>query len=140
MSRFSPMGSAVLVAVMALAACAPEGGDDAATVAGDAGEAQAPAAAAPAAADSDAAGIGDAYLGYAHARQACARCHAIAEYETESPDPEAPTFVSVVNQPETTADSLRTWLRSSHPTMPDFIIKPERIEDLVAYIMSLKTS
>jgi len=34
--------------------------------------------------------------------------------------------------------ALNVWLHTSHPTMPNFIIDPDRIDDLIAYIATLK--
>ena len=33
---------------------------------------------------------------------------------------------------------INVWLHTSHPTMPNLIIEPDRVADLIAYIGSLK--
>jgi hypothetical protein len=38
-----------------------------------------------------------------------------------------------------TARALAVWLQTSHPTMPDFIIPPGDMDNVIAYIMSLRT-
>jgi hypothetical protein len=43
----------------------------------------------------------------------------------------------VADTPGMTAQALAVWLQTSHPTMPNFIIKPDDIDDLTAYITSL---
>ncbi len=78
-----------------------------------------------------------AYRGAAIAGQVCAQCHDIggsgpAIYAG------APTFRSVVENPATTAESLTTWLNSSHPKMPHYLFPANEVVDLVAYILSLR--
>jgi hypothetical protein len=33
--------------------------------------------------------------------------------------------------------ALTVWLQSSHPTMPNIILKPDELRNVVAYIRSL---
>lgn len=77
------------------------------------------------------------YRGAAIAGQVCAQCHDIG-----GSGPEiyagAPTFRSVVENPATTAESLTTWLNSSHPKMPHYLFPENEVADLVAYILSLR--
>ena len=40
--------------------------------------------------------------------------------------------------PSASQYALRTFLRGPHPTMPNFILKPDDIDDIVGYITSLK--
>ena len=40
--------------------------------------------------------------------------------------------------PSTTELSLKVFLRSSHKSMPNFILQPEEADDIVAYILSLR--
>jgi mono/diheme cytochrome c family protein len=82
------------------------------------------------------AGGGDPYRGYAYARQVCATCHSVAPYDPQSPAPAAPTFADILDRMD--AADLRVWLQSSHPTMPDYIISEESIDDIIAYMMGLK--
>jgi hypothetical protein len=34
--------------------------------------------------------------------------------------------------------ALTVWSRTSHPFMPNLIIEPDDMDDLIAYILSLK--
>ena len=70
-------------------------------------------------------------------RQNCAGCHAV-EPGGQSPNAKAPTFASVANEPSATPYSLHVFLQTTHATMPDFIINADDIDDIVAYIESLK--
>jgi hypothetical protein len=35
--------------------------------------------------------------------------------------------------------TLRVWLQSSHPTMPNFILTTDERNNVIAYILSLKS-
>src|SRR5262245_14258291 len=83
--------------------------------------------------------IGNVGSGRDYARAHCAECHAVGSGDDVPVNPDAPDFVSVANTPGITARALAVWLETSHPTMPNFIIPAESKDDLIAYIMSLKT-
>jgi mono/diheme cytochrome c family protein len=76
------------------------------------------------------------YRGSAIARQVCVRCHDISVGSKPPADVGAPSFVAVANR--TGSDELQLWLRSHHPTMPDYVFNNSDIDDLVAYVMSLR--
>jgi hypothetical protein len=38
-----------------------------------------------------------------------------------------------------TPRALVVWLTTSHPNMPDIILAPDDMDNVVAYIMSLRT-
>jgi len=80
---------------------------------------------------------GDVKKGTALARSVCAQCHAVGKGERRSPDPMAPSFVSVAETPGMTSKALRVWLQTSHPTMPNYILGDHDRDDIVAYILSL---
>jgi mono/diheme cytochrome c family protein len=81
---------------------------------------------------------GDTRKGRSFARRVCAECHAVLPSKTISPNAKAPTFKAVANTPGMTATALAVWLRTSHPTMPNLIIDPEDMDDVIAYILSLR--
>jgi mono/diheme cytochrome c family protein len=90
----------------------------------------------------DAAGaveLGSAQMGKAYAAKVCADCHDIEPAGEFSPSPEAPPFQEVADTIGMSPRALAVWLRSSHPTMPDFILSDDEIDNVVAYIMSLRT-
>jgi mono/diheme cytochrome c family protein len=80
---------------------------------------------------------GDVKKGAELARSVCAHCHAVGSGERRSPDPMAPSFASLATTPGMTGTALRVWLRTSHPTMPDYILGDQDRDDVVAYILSL---
>jgi len=68
----------------------------------------------------------------------CATCHAVgADADAKSPDPKAPRFLDVAKMPSTTELSIKVFLRSSHRNMPNFILTPEEIDGVAAYILGL---
>jgi hypothetical protein len=66
-----------------------------------------------------------------------------------SPLPEATRFEDVANTPSMTEMALYAWMTTSHPpndmpgtifefpNMPDIIVEPQELRDVVAYILSL---
>ena len=51
---------------------------------------------------------------------------------------QAPSFKKIANTPGMSVTALTVWSRTTHPTMPNLIIEPDDMDDLIAYILSLK--
>ena len=86
-----------------------------------------------------AADIGDPQGGFVYAKKACAECHAVEGERAVSPNIKAPNFTAIADSPGMTERALVVWLQSSHhATMPNFIIAPDDLDNVVAYIMSLR--
>lgn len=81
---------------------------------------------------------GDVAAGQALASKECSRCHAIGGREQMLQHYNAPSFDDVAAKPQTTAISLRAFLQSSHPTMPDFVLSEAERDNVIAYILSLR--
>jgi mono/diheme cytochrome c family protein len=79
----------------------------------------------------------DIEAGAAYANKVCAACHAVLPNDQVSPLPQAPTFQSVADTPGMTELALTVWLQSSHPTMPNIVLEPDDMRNVVAYIRSL---
>jgi mono/diheme cytochrome c family protein len=80
----------------------------------------------------------DIAAGEAYAERVCAACHAVLANENMSPLPQAPTFQSVADTPGMTELALTVFLQSSHPTMPNIVLQPDEMRNVVAYIRSLE--
>jgi mono/diheme cytochrome c family protein len=80
---------------------------------------------------------GDPGAGAAYAERYCKKCHAIGRTDISS-EATAPAFRDVATTPGMTATALTVWLRTSHPTMPNIIIDPDDMDNVVSYILSLK--
>ena len=81
---------------------------------------------------------GDPRAGLTLAREVCAACHAVRGGQTSSPEPEAPTFGQIANVPGMTPLALTVALQTSHATMPNIMLQPDELRDVVAYITSLR--
>jgi mono/diheme cytochrome c family protein len=79
---------------------------------------------------------GDPQAGFEYAHPYCATCHGISE--EKSPLPQAPRFRHVADTTGMTATALQVWMQTSHPTMPNIIVEPKDMRDIIAYILSLK--
>ena len=82
--------------------------------------------------------VGDARKGLAYAEKFCSACHNVLATDATSPNKQAPPFKSIAKTPGMSITALTVWSRTSHPTMPNFVIAPEDMDDLIAYIMSLR--
>jgi mono/diheme cytochrome c family protein len=82
--------------------------------------------------------VGDPEAGFVVASEICASCHAITREQAMLPVLQGPRFDDVADTPGMTAMALFVWMRTSHPTMPNIILAPEDVRNVVAYILSLK--
>ena len=83
---------------------------------------------------------GDLAAGKALAVQTCAACHLVGTAQKE-PDrsKHAPAFATVANMPSTTGRSLYVFLHTPHPSMPNLVLSGKEADDVIAYILSLRT-
>ncbi len=84
--------------------------------------------------------IGSAEQGLRLAREACAACHLIVKETGRSKNSDAPTFAVIANTPGMTSAALRVALQTSHRAMPNFVIKDDDADSVIAYILTLKES
>jgi cytochrome c len=82
---------------------------------------------------------GNIAAGHAFASEACKARH-VVDAQEKSPRNLviAPTFPDIANTPGMTATALRVFLTSSHPKMPNLILKSQQTADVIAYILSLR--
>ena len=79
--------------------------------------------------------IPNAARGQALAGRWCAPCH-LVQLRLTTIDP--PTFSAIANDPGKTPDHLRVFFVSPHKDMPPIQLTSPQIEDLIAYLGSLK--
>lgn len=99
---------------------------------------------APAATD----GPGNPGYGRQEAETLCGDCHRVSPTQgkgdrTPKPpamaeDSIAPDLTERVRDPAITEMALRSYLRTSHPIMPNIRLTEEQTDDIVAYLLSLK--
>jgi mono/diheme cytochrome c family protein len=82
--------------------------------------------------------VGQPRQGQALAQRICADCHAVLPGQARSPREGAPTFEVIAAVPRMTAAALTVALRTSHRTMPNVMLEQNELDDMVAYILSLR--
>jgi mono/diheme cytochrome c family protein len=82
--------------------------------------------------------IGSVQEGRQLAREVCAECHAIDNATDRSTNPNAPTFKVIANTPGMTSAALTVAPQTTHVTMPNFVVKGDALQNIIAYILSLK--
>lgn len=80
---------------------------------------------------------GPVVAGKAIAQTWCVNCHVVTAGQTTGSD-QAPTWSSIADRPGTTSDSLHAFLARPHGKMPDFKLGGQDIDNVTAYILSLK--
>ena len=81
---------------------------------------------------------GDPTRGRHLAEAWCSGCHIVAPTDQQGTSNGAPPFAAVARMPSTTLMALRVFLQSSHPPMPDLRLTAGQIDDVAAYILSLR--
>lgn len=82
---------------------------------------------------------GRAQRGQTFAQTNCSQCHAIGRFG-ESPIPEAPPFRTLhTRYPiDDLAEAFAEGITTGHPSMPQFVLDPAQINDLLAYLKSIQ--
>ena len=75
--------------------------------------------------------------GHALARQVCVACH-VVDAQSSPRRAVGPAFHDIANTPGMTATALHAFLTTSHQKMPNLILTPEEMSDVIAYILSLR--
>jgi mono/diheme cytochrome c family protein len=81
---------------------------------------------------------GDPAAGRRLAEGWCSNCHVIGPGQSGPASDAVPTFPSVAERASTTEMSLRVFLQTPHANMPNYQLTRAQLDDLVAYILSLK--
>lgn len=81
----------------------------------------------------------DQQRGKTFALNNCARCHSI-DRVGQSPLSIAPPFRTLHKRYpiESLAESLAEGIQTGHPTMPEFQLDPDQINDLLSYLKTLE--
>jgi mono/diheme cytochrome c family protein len=90
---------------------------------------------APTLAQDPPAGPPDATRGKALAGRWCAACH-LVQLRLTTIDP--PTFTAIANDPSKTPDYLRHFFASPHKDMPPIQLTAPQVEDIIAYLRTMK--
>ncbi|MCL2453658.1 MAG: cytochrome c [Alphaproteobacteria bacterium] len=82
------------------------------------------------------ASAGNAEKGEIIGRRWCAACHLVAPDQTKA-NSDVPSFATIAHKVKS-SQALNAFLTDPHPKMPDMNLTRDEIEDLVAYIGSLR--
>lgn len=79
--------------------------------------------------------------GHEFALQVCSACHMVARDQRSKPilKPPAPSFPAIANRPKTNEPFLRQFLSKPHGKMPNPELADFQIDEVVAYLLSLKS-
>ena len=80
---------------------------------------------------------GDPAAGADLARGVCAQCHLVSEDQMVDPGI-GPSLLEVAEHPATTELSLRAFLQTPHPTMPNLRLTLDETDDIIAYLLAQK--
>lgn len=81
---------------------------------------------------------GDPALGQRLALEVCQECHHVSAGEREGELPDPPAFQNLADDPAMTPLALRVFLTTPHANMPNLILTDSEVDDVIAYIHSLK--
>jgi len=88
--------------------------------------------------DSAIAETGGPRAGAQLAQRWCASCHVVAPEQLGTSSDAVPTFAAIAAKPQTSEASLKAFIQTPHPRMPETAIGGRDLDDLVAYILSLR--
>jgi mono/diheme cytochrome c family protein len=82
---------------------------------------------------------GNDELGLAFVEANCSRCHAVGP-AGDSPVAAAPPFRDLGRfyPVEALAEALAEGIVTGHPEMPEFVLEPDQIADVIAYLRSIQ--
>lgn len=72
------------------------------------------------------------------ARQWCAACHVVSRDMPPPAADAAPSFPGIAERANTTETSLRVFLQTPHPNMPNWQLSRAEMDAVVGYILSLR--
>ena len=84
--------------------------------------------------------VGSVQAGHVLARTWCSHCHAVEPATPPRTSDVAPGFAALARNPSVTSDTLHVLLGTAHGQMPNYRLTPRQIDDVTAYVLSLKPS
>ena len=82
--------------------------------------------------------VGDISAGRELAKTWCDNCHVVDPAQQQGTSTGAPPFTAIARMKSTTILSLAAFLQTPHNRMPDLHLSRNEIDDVSAYILSLK--
>jgi len=81
---------------------------------------------------------GDPGAGHTLVKKWCANCHIVGSAQKQGSSTGAPTFDAIAQMKSTTEMGLHAFLQTPHSRMPDLHLTRNEIDDVSAYILSLR--
>ena len=81
---------------------------------------------------------GDPAKGRIIAQTWCSACHVVSPDQQHAGSDAVPSFAAIARMSSTTSMSLHAFLQTPHPPMPDLKLTHNEMDDLDAYILSLR--
>jgi mono/diheme cytochrome c family protein len=69
----------------------------------------------------------------------CSECHLVAREQPKPPSDAAPSWYSIAKDPATTEGGLHAFFATPHKEMPNIMLSRQETDEIVAYILSLKS-
>lgn len=88
--------------------------------------------------ENNAGGGGNSGAGKLAAQRWCSSCHVVGPDQINAVPQGPPPFVSLAKDNTMTSDRLRGSLAMPHPPMPELSLSRATVDDLIAYIKSLR--
>lgn len=85
------------------------------------------------------ASLGDPEAGRVYAETHCSSCHSVVRDGNTSAVEGATPFQIVADTGGMTRTALYVFFRTPHPTMPNLIVQGDDLDNVIAYILSLKS-
>jgi mono/diheme cytochrome c family protein len=85
-------------------------------------------------------GPGSPRYGRGIAVDLCGDCHIVSPDQSPDGMRLGPDLMQRVGAPEITELALRSYLRTTHPVMPNIMLTQEQADDIIAYLMTFKGS
>jgi mono/diheme cytochrome c family protein len=79
---------------------------------------------------------GDSGSGLVLAKTWCTSCHIVAPNAAGGDT--APPFATIANRPNRSPGATRAWLTETHPPMPNLNLSNQQMDDIAAYLESLR--
>jgi mono/diheme cytochrome c family protein len=76
--------------------------------------------------------------GHALAQAWCVQCHAVDATDLRASARDSLSFAAIASLGTSTSPALHAFLATPHPDMPSVKLTSSEVDDLIAYILSLK--
>jgi mono/diheme cytochrome c family protein len=87
-----------------------------------------------------AANLGNVETGRTYVQTHCASCHSIAPGAESSPVGAATPFQAIADTGGMNRTALYVFFRTPHPNMPNLVVDGDDLDNVIAYILSLKSA